>query len=151
MKKKSLLPLVLLLLIVSTIASAQSGEATKTCHQKYAAVFEKRGAFPVKDGTHNDVIISFRKGSFADCFYGKVIVKNGQINVQEMYLKLEGDTYERVQRKYRYPKEKITIEGGMSRTMVTVDDELINVLFTKSIKPKKKAYVKAAEPNFDDL
>ena len=47
------------------------------------------------------------------------------------------------------PEEKITIENGMSRTMVTVDDELITVLFVKSIRPKKKKYVKAADPDFD--
>jgi hypothetical protein len=66
-----------------------------------------------------------------------------------MYLKFEDNTFEKIKRKYRYPEEEVTVEGGMSRTMVTVDDELITVLFVKSIRPKKKAYVKAIEPDFD--
>ena len=66
-----------------------------------------------------------------------------------MYLRFEDDTFEQIERKWRYPKEIISITNGMSRTMVTVDGELIDVLFTKKIKPKKKSYVKAADPDFD--
>lgn len=132
-----------------TAVNAQEKEAVKTCHQKYVEVFEKRGAFPIEDGVYDDVIITFRKGSMADCFYGKVKVQQGEINVYEMYLKFEDDSYEKVQRKYRYPEEEVTIEAGMSKTMITVDDELITVLFVKSIRPKKKSYVKAADPDFD--
>ncbi len=66
-----------------------------------------------------------------------------------MHLKFADDSYERIQRKFRHPDEAITIDGGMSRTMVTIDDELISVLFIKHIRPKKKSYLKAAEPDFD--
>jgi len=145
--KKILLSLITL--ITFGTINAQEKEVIQTCHQEYAEVFEKRGANEVSDGTYDNVIISFRKGSLADCFYGKVQVQKGQINTYEMYLKFEDDTYEKIHRKYRYPEEAITIENGMSRTMITVDDELITVLFIKSIKPKKKAYVKAKAPIFD--
>lgn len=137
-------------LIAFTAVNAQNTEEPQiTCYQKYAEVFEKRGANDVEDGTYNNVIITFRKGSMADCFYGKVNVKNGNIVMSEMYLKFEDDTYEKIERKYRNPDEAISIINGMSRTMVTVEDELIDVLFTKKIKPKKKSYVKAADPDFD--
>lgn len=141
--------LTLIVVICFTAVNAQQKEAVKTCHQKYVEVFEKRGAFPIEDGVYDNVIITFRKGSLADCFYGKVKVMNGEINVYEIYLKFEDNTFEKVQRKYRYPEEKITIEQGMSKTMITADDELITVLFVKSIRPKKKSYVKAADPDFD--
>jgi hypothetical protein len=85
----------------------------------------------------------------ADCFYGKVMVKGGKINTDEMFLKFEDNTFERVVRKYRNPDQVITIINGMSRTIVTVEDELIDILFVKKIKPKKKNYVKAADPTFD--
>ena len=138
------------LFTISSIQAQTKIDNTKIdCHQKYAQVFEKRGATPVEDGIYDDVIITFRKGSMADCFYGKVKVQQGKINTYEMYLKFEDATYEKIIKKFRYPDEKITIEGGMSRTMVTVDDELITVLFVKNIKPKKKSYVKAADPDFD--
>lgn len=141
--------LALIALISFGSINAQEKEAIQTCHQEYAEVFEKRGATTVEDGTYDDVIITFRKGSLADCFYGKVQVQRGQINTYEMYLKFEDGTFEKITRKYRYPEEAITIENGMSRTMITVDDELITVLFIKNIKPKKKSYVKAKAPVFD--
>jgi len=147
--KKVLLSLITLI-VFSVVNAQDNGTSTiVTCHQKYAKVFEKRGAYPVNDGVYDNVIITFRKGSMADCLYGKVKVQNEEINTFEMYLKFEDDTYEKIQRKFRYPEEKITIENGMSRTMITVDDELITVLFVKNIKPKKKSYVKAADPDFD--
>lgn len=137
-------------LFIFTTVNAQTEEEPQiTCYQKYAEAFEKRGAYDVEDGTYNDVIITFRKGSMADCFYGKVNVKAGNIITSEMYLKFEDDSYEKIERKYRNPDEVISIINGMSRTMVTVEDELIDVLFPKKIKPKKKSYVKAADPDFD--
>lgn len=129
--------------------SQSKDDAQITCYQKYAEIFEKRGANEVEDGTYDDVIITFRKGSMADCFYGKVIVKGGKINTDEMFLKFEDSSYERVVRKYRNPDQVISIINGMSRTIVTVEDELIDILFVKKIKPKKKNYVKASDPTFD--
>ena len=129
--------------------SQTDNEPQETCYQKYAEIFEKRGADVVTDGTYDDVIITFRKGSMADCFYGKVTVKDGNVFPENMFLKFEDNSYERVVRKYRNPDQQISIINGMSRTIVTVDDELIDVLFVKKIKPKKKAYVKAAAPTFD--
>ncbi len=146
--KKILLGLLFSTLTVLTFAQ-NADETQVTCYQKYAEIFEKRGAIPIEDGTYDDVIITFRKGSMADCFYGKVTVKGGTINPDELFLKFEDKTYERVDKKFRYPNQVITIINGMSRTMVTADDELIDVLFVKKIKPKKKSYVKAAEPDFD--
>ena len=66
-----------------------------------------------------------------------------------MFLKFEDDTYERIVRKYRFPDQVINIINGMSQTIVTIEDELIDVLFVKKIKPKKKSYVKAVDPIFD--
>jgi hypothetical protein len=146
---KKLLLSLLTLLTISTIKAQTADENQITCYQKYAEVFEKRGAEDVDDGTYNDVIITFRKGSMADCFMGKVTVKGGAIDPNEMYLRFVDDEYEKVERKYRYPDQVVKIINGMSRTMVTADDELIDVLFTKKIKPKKKSYVRAADPDFD--
>jgi len=37
----------------------------------------------------------------------------------------------------------------MSSPLLTMESELINVLFVKKIKPKKAGFVKAAEPSDD--
>jgi hypothetical protein len=135
--------------ISTVIAVNAQNEAEPTCYQKYAKVFEKRGAYPVEDGEYKDVIISFRKGSSAECYYGKVTVKNGAINIDEMYLSFEDETYEKIEERYKYADRVITIKNGISETIVTKDEELINVLFVSKIKPPKKAYKKAPDPNFD--
>ena len=136
------------ILISAQIVNAQEQNVEPTCYQKYAKVFEKRGAYPVEDGTYTDVIITIRKGADADCFYGKVLVKDGKIDVNEIYLSFEDDSYERLVKKYKYDTP-VTIINGISKTLVTLDGELINVMFVKKIKPKKKAYKRAADPDFD--
>lgn len=146
---KNLLFSLLLASSTMVVVAQENDDAQVTCYQKYAEIFEKRGAEEIADGTYNDVIITFRKGSMADCFYGKVHVKGGNINPNEMFLKFEDDTYERIVRKYRFPDQVINIINGMSQTIVTIEDELIDVLFVKKIKPKKKSYVKAVDPIFE--
>ena len=134
---------------IALIGFSQDGDVEPTCYQKYATVFEKRGAYPIADGTYDDVIISFRKGSSADCFYGKVTVQNSLIVKTESFLKFEDNSYEKVERIYKHEDDVVGIINGISKTMVTMDDELINVLFVSKIKPKKKSYVRAKEPDFD--
>lgn len=125
-----------------------SAQGSPTCFQKYAKVFEVRGANQVKDGTHKDVIISIRKGSFADCFLGKVKVLNGVIVRKSIELSFVDDSFEPLVRSYK-SEDPITIVEGISRTLLTNDEELINVMFVSAIKPKKKAFKRAPEPSFD--
>jgi len=74
-------------------------------------------------------------------------VKDGK--VAQMYLKMEDGSYEIVTKKSKYDNVPIKVTNGMSSTIVTKDDELINVLFVKKIKPKKAGFEKAAEPTDD--
>ncbi len=115
------------------------------CYLKWAQKFEERGAMDVEDGTYTDVILTFRNGSSASCFNGKADVKNNMVTA--MYLKLEDGTFEQVKRKWKYEIKDVTIQNGISKTLITIDDELINVMFVKKIKPKKKGYEKAPDPN----
>ncbi len=147
---KKVLSILTLALVVSS-AFSQGPKTDLTCYSKYAKVFEKRGANEVLDGVHDDVIISIRKGSMADCFYGKVTVKGGSIDYRNMHLKFEDATYEKLELRFKY-KEKgkiVGVSNGISNVILTEDEELVNVLFVKNIKPKKKKYAKAAEPDFD--
>ncbi|MBL4710426.1 MAG: hypothetical protein JKY48_18505 [Flavobacteriales bacterium] len=123
-------------------------QGSPTCFQKYAKVFEVRGANQVKDGLHKDVIISIRKGSFADCFLGKVKVLNGVILSKSIELSFIDDSFEPFVRSYK-SQDAITIVEGISRTLLTNDEELINIMFVSTIKPKKKAFKRAPEPSFN--
>lgn len=147
---KKIITSLTLLLSITFASSAQTqtkaSEDDTNCYLKWAQKFEERGAEDVADGTYDDVIISFRNGSDAQCFSGKCEVKEGK--VVAMYIRLENNTYEKVTKKLRdnFP---ITITNGMSKAIITLDDEIINVLFIKKIKPKKAGFQKAPEPTDD--
>jgi len=125
---------------------AKTGDSESNCYLRWAQKFESRGADDVADGTYTDVIITVRNGSEAECYNGKCDVKEGK--VVNMYRQLEDKSYELLKMKLRY-EFPITISNGMSKTVVTFEDELINVLFIKKIKPKKAGFVKAVEPTDD--
>lgn len=136
------------LFILCCSAISIMAQDNPTCYQKYAKVFELRGAFDVEDGLHEDVIVTIRKGSFADCFVGKVKVSNGQIVKNSIQLSFVDGSFEPLNRSYKYD-DPITIVEGISKTLLTKDEELINVMFVSSIRPKKKAFKRAPEPSFD--
>lgn len=150
MKKITLL---ICLISISCIAFSQPqkdsvAEEHTTCYQRYAKVFQKRGAYNVPDGEYDGVIITFRRQGSTECYMGRVLVEEGAVDLDKMYLKFVDDTYDHVKVNYKY-KDAITIINGMSKTIVTIDDELVNVLFISKIKPKQKAYEQAPLPSFD--
>lgn len=128
--------------LISTALFAQD----KGCYENYRKVFENRGTFEIKDGVHDDVIISNRSAEGNDCFLGSVTVLNGEI--AEIAIYFEDDTKEVVVYEF---KDKLTwtVGKGISPTRVTRNDEQINVMFIDQIKPKKKQYKKAPLPKFD--
>jgi hypothetical protein len=139
---------ILLTLLFSTSLISLNAQSEPTCYQKYAKVFEVRGANNVKDGNHESVVVTIRKGSFADCFIGQVKVKNGIIDKGSLKLSFVDGSFEPFRREYKFD-DPITIVNGMSKTMVTMDEELVNVMFVEAIKPKKKALKRAPDPDFE--
>lgn len=117
-----------------------------TCYQRYAKVFEVRGANEVQDGWHDNVVITIRKGSHADCFLGKVLVKDGFVDKRSIALKFVDDRFEKLDRAYKY-EEDANVYQGISKTMVTKDEELINIMFVDAVKPKKQAFERAPDPS----
>lgn len=138
--------IILFLALISPIISKAQNESD--CFQKYAKVFEVRGANEVEDGTYEDVVITIRKGSFTDCLMGKVTVSGGLVVRNSIALIFVDGTFEPFRRAYK-GNDPITITNGMSKTLITEDDELIKILFISAIKPKKKAFKKAPDPSFD--
>lgn len=137
-----------LLLCLTTLISAQNAkkEDDTNCFLKWQQKLESRGAEEVTDGVYTDVIITFRSGSDAHCYNGKCEVKEGK--VISMFVKKEDGSYDLVKKKLRY-EFPITIINGISKPILTLEDELINVLFVKKILPKKAGFEKAAEPSDD--
>lgn len=123
-------------------------QENSSCYQKYIKVFEIRGANQVNDGTYDDVIVSIRKGSYSDCVIGKVRVIDGYVDPKSIQLSFVDGSFEKFDRSYKFD-DPIIIVNGVSKTMVTNDEELVNIMFVDAIKPKKKAYKRAPDPNFD--
>jgi|ERR1019366_6325740 hypothetical protein len=146
--KKTILAFTLFISVTLVVGAqtAKKSDEDNNCYLKWAHKFESRGADDVADGSYSDVIIVIRNGSEADCFSGKCDVKEGKVIA--MYIKMEDGKFELLKKKARYDIP-ITINNGMSLSMITMDDEIINVLFVKKIKPKKASFEKAAEPTDD--
>ena len=149
---KKIITTIVLAMSVAATGFAQTTTTTpkaddQSCYAKWAQKFQDRGAEDIADGSYADVIISVRSGADAECYNGKCDVKDGKVTT--MYIKLEDGTFEQLKKKSRYENVPLVITNGMSSPLLTMDSELINVLFVKKIKPKKAGFVKAADPSDD--
>ena len=141
-----------LLLVTSLFFSLTTFSQEKTielnCYNKWAAKFEDRGAEDVKDGVYEDVIVSTRQGAKATCNNGKAEVRNGKII--KFYILLSDGTHEEVKRTWKNASnENVTVINGISKSMISVHNELINVLWPSKIKPKKAKATTAPDPTDD--
>mgnify|MGYP000067552469 CR=1 FL=1 len=120
------------LLFICTSFSAQD---LFTCYDEWAKVFENRGAFFVNDGEHDKVVLVVRKGKSTNCYTASVGVKGGVVISTALYF--DDDSYEAVE--YEFKDDLAwSINNGMSADRTTLDDEVITILFTDKIQPKKK-------------
>ena len=136
-------------LILSVFSvSVLAGEGNSyNCYEAYNKKFAERGANEVKDGWYENVVITFRQGNQADCVLGKVQVEKG--SVTQMYLKNIDGTYQIFTKKWKHENSKSIVSNGISKSRLTIDNEIVNVIFTTSIKPPKKKIAVAPSP--DDL
>lgn len=118
------------------------------CYNKWALKFEERGADEVADGVYDDVIITNRRGAEATCHNGRAEVRKGLIT--KFYLLLSDGTYEEVKRSWKNnSSENVTITNGISKGMLSIHNEIINVIWPNKIRPKKARPVAAADPTDD--
>lgn len=128
--------------------SAQEEKNELNCYNKWAIRFEERGAEDIADGVYTDVIITIRLGAKATCYSGKAEVLKKKL--LKCYIVREDGTYEEVARTWKNNSNKeVEIINGMTRPMISVHNELINVLWPNKVKPKKASFKKAPEPTDD--
>lgn len=138
----------LLLFSIFSLMGTSFAQDSKSCYDQYYEIFKIRGAEKIDNGEHKNVIFTMRTGNHADCFYGKVKVDSGY--VKELYIEFEDGTYEPYILKLK-TDHKISIQNGISRTVITKDEEIFNVMFVNHIKPPKKKYKRAAAPRISDF
>ncbi len=148
MKKIYALTLFTCLISAFTIAQNKAEVLDLNCYNKWSVKFEERGAEDVKDGVYTDVIVSFRQGSKANCYTGKAEVIDGKI--AHFYTENVDGQFTQINKQWKpsSPKE-VTIINGISITMITIHNELINVIWPNKIKPKKAALKRAPDPDDD--
>ena len=138
-------------------APAKSNPAAKTanCYDQWYSVFKDRGANPIADGTH-EVIISLRNEyDYAECFFGKIDVKDGKLASKLQVQKVDG-SYEEFTKKVSsvyqnadgtVKEELRDVSNGMSESLELGSGERIRLFFYKSVAAKEKANKKAPAPS----
>jgi len=117
--------------------NAQNDEPRElNCYNKWSQKFDERGAEEVEDGIYTDVIITSRIGAKANCWSGKAEVRGKKL--VKFYIIKEDETYEEVNRTWKGNSNKdVVIINGVSASMITVHNELINVMWPKKLSLKK--------------
>jgi len=148
MEKRYLVVLGLCLILGSSKAQKNTEAPELNCYNKWSVKFEERGAEDIKDGTYTDVIITIRQGSRADCYSGKAEVIEGKLG--RIFTEKVDGSLEEVKKSWKGDTNKnVSIYNGISSTMVTIHNELINVIFPNKLKPKKAALKRAPDPSDD--
>lgn len=160
---KPILTILICLVSLGVFAQTASPKTTSTatpkkaptCYDQWYSLFKERGAQPIVDGTH-EVIISLRNDyDYAECFFGKVDVKDGKMASKLQIQKVDG-SYEEFDRKVSalyqntegVVKEELrNVTNGMSESLVLSDGERIRLFFYKSLGEKAKANKKAPAPS----
>ena len=128
-----------------------NANAQANCYEEYIKVFKERGAGNVPDGIQ-EVVFTVREGSKADCYMGKVKVKDNQI-VETLGVILEDGSLKKMgvklNAKYKETENPailyMDIANGMSSSFLTDDNKIVNVFFIKQLNTKAKS-IKLAPP-----
>jgi hypothetical protein len=135
-------------LFASMMLNAQEPASELNCYNKWAAKFEERGADKVEDGLYTDVIITNRQGAKATCYQGKAEVHDGFVT--RFYILLSDGSYEEFKRRWKNNSDQnVEVINGMSTSMISVHNELVNVIWPSKIRARKGMPVVAAEPVAD--
>lgn len=142
--------LLLSILFISTALFSSAQEAEElTCLQKYQQIFEKRGSNHVPDGMERNVIVSVSDKFGTNCFYGKARVEGNKVT--SIFIKVEDESYELFESKDFKTPYGAPINNAISEPWVTKEGKTMQVVFIDYIKPKKKQYMKAPDPDPDKL
>jgi len=121
-------------------------ERQLNCYNKWSIKFEERGAEEVPDGIYTDVIVTSRMGARVNCYSGKAEVRGKRL--LKCWIVKEDNSEEEITRTWRSnTNTDVEIINGISESMITVHNELINVLWPKKLKAKKAPPKLAPDPN----
>ena len=138
-----------LLVLMGSISRLSAQTEQSSCYSQWAKAFELRGSDEVKDGWHEGVVLSIRTGSQTKCYTAKVQVKDG--HVKDIFIKYVDGKFEIYSPEWKYTDQQAKVTNGITKTLQTMADDLVNVIFINHLKPKKKAFELAPLPDIDDF
>ena len=124
--------LLLSLLFIGQLFIAQS---QTDCFLKLEKAFTTRGANPVPDAMHKNVVICFFNKERMGCFSGKVRVEGGKIT--SVFLQYSDDSYVLYDDPFVNALKKApTIKNGISEMIYSSKGEQFKVVFMDQLRPK---------------
>ncbi len=115
------------------------------CFNTLEKIFEGRGAYPVPDEWHRNVVISFFEGVDSYCISGKVRVEDGTI--ASVFLQYNDNTYDSYDHKFfNVDNQPPTISNGISEMIYSDNGEEFRIVFIDYLKPEPKKYKIASVP-----
>jgi hypothetical protein len=142
----------ILFIFFGGIAAAQTASNNNkadelNCYNKWAQKFDERGADDVADGIYDDVIVTIRSGNKADCFNGRAEVKDKKV-IMFAILREDG-SFDEMKWKWKNDVKNVTVANGISTSLISSDNKLVNVIWPKKIKAKKAPFKRAPDPTED--
>lgn len=124
--------LLLSFLFIGQLFIAQS---QSDCFLKLEKAFTERGANPVPDAMHKNVVICFFNKERMGCFSGKVRVEGGKIT--SVFLQYSDDSYVLYDDPFVNALKKApTIKNGISEMIYSSKGETFKIVFMDQLKPK---------------
>ena len=114
-------------------------QAQESCFTKLEQAFIKRGAYPIGDDVHTNVILSFFNSDGTSlCVTGRLRVENGRIVHIAVYY--DDGTYGTYEKTFANEKKNPpVVVNGISEMIFASDNEKFKVIFIDKLKPKQKA------------
>lgn len=126
--------LLLSFLFIGQLFLAQS---QSDCFLKLEKAFTERGANPVPDAMHKNVVICFFNKERMGCFAGKVRVEGGKIT--SVFLQYSDDSYVLYDDPFVNALKKApTIKNGISEMIYSSKGETFKIVFMDQLKPKAR-------------
>lgn len=131
--------------VITFLWSINLYSQTTDCFKKLDNAFSIRGSYPIDDGTHKHVIISFFTENGSVCYEGRAKVSEGMIT--SFAIAYVDDSYEPFTKKFfNSDKTLPLVKEGISELITTEDNETLCIIFVDKLRPKKKGYKEAELP-----
>jgi len=129
-----------LLLSIFIIGQLFFVHAQADCFTKLEKAFLERGANPVPDAMHKNVVICFFNKERMGCYCGKVRVEKGKIT--SVFLQYSDDSYVLYEDPFHNAvKTAPTIKNGISEMIYSAKGESFKIAFMDQLKPKTSGQI----------